>query len=317
MDTSMTRSKRARSISISISSSSTSNSDREGESSTSFHSRSPSPPPPKYHRGNSTHDGKDGNNDDKRFLCVLPPTCSQPGKSTSYSNEIELEKHQNIFHKWICHIPIRDRVSSDTKGVTTTANIIIPESFTGGRSEKGKRWKECLKVFPDERLLNLHHSEVHDPIIKEKKDNGEKIFECFLNTDQCGKKFMDPKKRRRHMIDKHKYPPNYFFSIINHGINTIVQEDGLAMSLIRPRKDPSTMRSNQKVVEQSNDNPKKQIEGNHNHDHHQLSKSNTPDIDMDDLTSKMGKMESSLTFIPRGVRKASRVKDKGMDIEQS
>ncbi|WRT63445.1 uncharacterized protein IL334_000350 [Kwoniella shivajii] len=300
------RMKRSRSLS---------SSSTEGSSS-SF--RSPSPPP-KYHRAPSSPTTKP-------FLCVLPPTCSQTGSSTSYSNQVELDRHQDIYHKWICRIPIRDRaieVSHIAKGkeketldldsdLDLSKTVTVPESFSGGRIKDGKRWKECLKAFPDERLYNLHQAEVHDPIIRAKKENGQKTFQCFLPPTQCGKVFLDPKKRRRHLIDKHKYPPEYFFSITNHGINKLVSEDGLAMSLIRPRRDPVSSRGNSTPLEPETPLPA---------DIHRLDKGSDPssnpraDIDMDDIISRMGQMESSLAFVPRGVRKATKTKEKEMIVE--
>ncbi|WWC97269.1 hypothetical protein V866_004148 [Kwoniella sp. B9012] len=295
MDIYQTRSKRARSDSSSSSSSSGSSSSR-GESTSTY--QTPSPPPPKFHKGSSSP-----NEATKPFLCVLPPTCSQPGTSTSYSSQEELDRHQNTFHKWICHVPIRDRefASPDEQ---------VPEGFIGGRMNKGKRMKECLKVFPDERLLEIHHTEVHDPITRKKKDNGQRIFECFLDPSQCGRKFKDPKKRRRHMVDKHHYPSNYFFGITNHGINAIVQEDGLAMSLIRPRRD--TQPHKDTVTSQNDPNghtPSTSLDN----DHHSIARDDkAQEVDIDDLTSIM---ESSLTFIPRGVRRAAKAKEKVMEIE--
>lgn len=132
MDTDTNRIKRRRSPSVDSSSS-------EGSSfSDTADLRSPSPPP-KYHRGTlPVH---------LPFACNLPPTCSQPDTSTSYATEGELERHQEIFHRWVCHVPIKDRTH------TVPLNG-IPESFV---SRRGKDWefKECGKVFPDEWLLNL------------------------------------------------------------------------------------------------------------------------------------------------------------------
>ncbi|KIR37488.1 hypothetical protein I352_00805 [Cryptococcus deuterogattii MMRL2647] len=45
------------------------------------------------------------------------------------------------------------------------------------------------------------------------------------------------KRLRLHMISKHKYPTQYFWSITNHGINEIARQDGLGFSLIRPKLD--------------------------------------------------------------------------------
>ncbi|OCF34972.1 hypothetical protein I316_03519 [Kwoniella heveanensis BCC8398] len=274
-------------------------------------SRTPSPPP-KFHRALSP------SRSSRSFICVLPPTCSQPDTSTYYATQAELDKHQETFHKWICHVPVRDREREyqASKGQSggkekeredTPVIDGVPESFVAGRIKDGKRWKECSKVFPDERLLTLHHTEVHDPIARQQKDNGQKIFECFLPPSQCGKRFIDPKRRRRHLIDKHKYPHQYFFSITNHG-------DGLAISMIRPRRDrpqppegdmnsppgvPLAGPSSRADPPDGAAELKRLVSGD---GAYQEQERRTPDIDMDDLSAKMGSLESSLTFVPRGVR---------------
>ncbi|WVF66473.1 hypothetical protein IAT40_001213 [Kwoniella sp. CBS 6097] len=312
MDTSF-RSKRARSLSSSSGSS--------GSSSVGGPSRTPSPPP-KFHRAPSPTT--------KSFICVLPPTCSQPDTSTYYATQAELDRHQETFHKWVCHVPIRDRGTESQgfpssgsgsggrnwKGKEREGTLVngVPESFVAGRIKDGKRWRECSKVFPDERLLLLHHTEVHDPIARQKKVNGQKIFECFLPPSQCGKIFIDPRQRRRHLIDKHKYPHQYFFSITNHGLNEIVRQDGLAISMIRPRRDPPQAIQAEPIPPQ--DQSSQRHTTPHQSDHQRQvhengtlrrlgsanAQNDTPDIDMDDLSAKMGHLESSLTFVPRGVR---------------
>lgn len=158
------------------------------------------------------------------YPCTLPPTCHL--HHTHYQSPYHLERHHDIFHRWVCTAPVRVRDEHPEH---------IPESFA---AQKGcKKWRECLKVFPEARLLDLHYTETHDPIARERQKNGEKIFECFLPPDQCGKVFTNPKNRRLHMISKHKYPTQYFWSITNHGINEIARQDGLGFSLIRPKPD--------------------------------------------------------------------------------
>lgn len=157
------RSKRARSLSSSSSSTSS------AASSSHSHSRSPSPtpsPPPKYHRASPSPHAT------FRFICTLPPTCSQPSTSTSYATLAELERHQEAFHRWVCRVPIRDREAGPSRtrssngkgkdqdygGVDSRVPVEddahrLPEGFVSGYGNKA--WKECGKVFPDERLLEL------------------------------------------------------------------------------------------------------------------------------------------------------------------
>ncbi|AWU77869.1 uncharacterized protein C5L36_0D05950 [Pichia kudriavzevii] len=75
---------------------------------------------------------------------------------------------------------------------------------------------ECKKNFPSAKLLELHISENHDPFMKIKLQRGEHVFGCFVES--CDRMFRDHKKRRLHLIDKHDYPKDYLFSIVDRGI---------------------------------------------------------------------------------------------------
>lgn len=147
------RGKRARSVSSASSSSEGAASDR---------SRSLSPQPvPKYHRSSSDA-ARQG-----AYLCTLPPTCSQPGTATSFASQPELDKHQESFHRWICHTPVRDREAAAagpsrpfTRAAAQQAGLDteddgsrLPEAFVSGYGKRA--WKECGKVFPEERLFDL------------------------------------------------------------------------------------------------------------------------------------------------------------------
>jgi hypothetical protein len=71
-------------------------------------------------------------------LCTLPPTCSR-SRPTYLSSTEEMESHYSKFHAYVC----------ESNG--------------------------CGCVFPEERLLNLHFTECHDPLAALRKDRGEKI----------------------------------------------------------------------------------------------------------------------------------------------
>lgn len=90
------------------------------------------------------------------------------------------------------------------------------------------RCTECKKNFPTSHFLNLHIAENHDPIVATKRDAGEKTFACFV--EGCEKVCRDWKKRRSHLVDKHLYPKNYDFLVVDHGI------DG-RRSMLRPGVD--------------------------------------------------------------------------------
>lgn len=103
-------------------------------------------PAPKYHRAPSP---------DRPFLCTLPPTCSQPGTSQAFASQADLDAHQDRLHRWMCRVPIRDKPGRVGEGEPV---LILPEQFAGRGPRggtHGQRWRECGKVFPEERLLDL------------------------------------------------------------------------------------------------------------------------------------------------------------------
>ncbi|KAJ1674694.1 hypothetical protein EV182_002755 [Spiromyces aspiralis] len=66
--------------------------------------------------------------------------------------------------------------------------------------------QECKFSFPSEFWLSLHISELHDMIFR---------YRCF--EESCEKQFLNPKKRRLHMIDKHKYPKGFNWRMVVTG----------------------------------------------------------------------------------------------------
>ncbi|KAA8911093.1 hypothetical protein FN846DRAFT_808753 [Sphaerosporella brunnea] len=79
------------------------------------------------------------------------------------------------------------------------------------------RCVECMKNFPSERFLHLHIKETHDMLSQIKLERGEKIFGCFV--DGCDRMCSTPFKRKRHLIDKHRFPRNYNFFVTKDGID--------------------------------------------------------------------------------------------------
>ncbi|EMR11105.1 hypothetical protein PNEG_00703 [Pneumocystis murina B123] len=87
---------------------------------------------------------------------------------------------------------------------------------------------ECRKVFPSLRMMDLHISEVHDPIFCLKKEKGERIFKCFI--ENCQELFINVKKRKKHLMREHFYPKafsfldnnqyEYHFDVIYTGISS-------------------------------------------------------------------------------------------------
>jgi len=136
----------------------------------------------------------------RKIVCQLPPTCHV--RPTFLEHTSQLESHYATCHAHVC-----------------------------GEAR-------CRAIFPERRLLDLHHTECHDPIAAIRQEKGERIYACF--DGNCTSMFMTPKGRRLHLIDKHKYPPNYYFSVTNHGIGRLLLKWGEGASLLRnqwkPRK---------------------------------------------------------------------------------
>ncbi|KAL2852913.1 hypothetical protein BJY01DRAFT_82709 [Aspergillus pseudoustus] len=79
------------------------------------------------------------------------------------------------------------------------------------------RCTQCARNFPTDWFLNLHIEENHDPLIAARRARGEKTYGCFVQD--CERKCSTPQKRRMHLIDKHMFPKNYNFYIVNDGID--------------------------------------------------------------------------------------------------
>ncbi|KAH7321574.1 hypothetical protein BKA65DRAFT_608779 [Rhexocercosporidium sp. MPI-PUGE-AT-0058] len=79
------------------------------------------------------------------------------------------------------------------------------------------RCLECRKNFPTEHFLNLHIEENHDAMVSVLRERGEKTYSCFV--EDCDRKCSTPQKRRMHLIDKHMFPKDYDFYVVNDGID--------------------------------------------------------------------------------------------------
>ncbi|KAJ5947713.1 Zinc finger C2H2 [Penicillium verhagenii] len=95
------------------------------------------------------------------------------------------------------------------------------------------RCSQCSKNFPTSHFLNLHIEENHDPLAAARKARGDKTYGCFVET--CERKCSTPQKRRMHLVDKHMFPRNYNFYIVNDGLDK-------QTSLLRPMNSDRTRR---------------------------------------------------------------------------
>lgn len=92
-----------------------------------------------------------------------------------------------------------------------------PEYETHYNQTHSNRCSECKANFPTAHFLSLHITENHDPLIAAQRDRGEKVFACFV--EGCEKVCSDWKKRRSHLVDKHGFPRNYDFLVVDSGVD--------------------------------------------------------------------------------------------------
>lgn len=165
------------------------------------------------------------------------------------------------------------------------------------------RCSACNRNFPTEHFLSLHISENHDPLEDARRARDEKTYRCFV--EGCEKICSTPQKRRMHLVDKHMFPKNYDFLIVNTGIDK-------RSSMLRTRQRRTSSAASRAV--QRGKGTEKGVNGGHrssestveepievaetaNGDSIRLeTKSKEPDID--GLTSTM----SALKFVPPSVR---------------
>lgn len=76
----------------------------------------------------------------------------------------------------------------------------------------------CKRRFPNDGLLQIHIEENHDPFFELKKEQGLKMYRCLEYTAGCKKVCSSRRKRRLHMIDKHGYPKEFDFGVVDRGV---------------------------------------------------------------------------------------------------
>lgn len=92
-----------------------------------------------------------------------------------------------------------------------------PEYETHYNQTHSNRCSECKANFPTLHFLELHIAENHDPIVSAQRERGDKTFACFV--EGCEKVCRDWTKRRSHLVDKHGFPRNYDFLVVNSGVD--------------------------------------------------------------------------------------------------
>ncbi|TKA26629.1 hypothetical protein B0A50_04737 [Salinomyces thailandicus] len=153
------------------------------------------------------------------------------------------------------------------------------------------RCLECNKNFPSSHFLELHIAENHDPIVASRREKGDKTYACFV--EGCDKICGEWKKRRSHMVDKHAFPRNYDFFVVNSGI------DG-RRSMLRPGVDAQGHRrsSRERPGSSSTETTVSTAATSASEQGKQAEASSNGKIEVDELTSSL----SSLKMVPRSIR---------------
>lgn len=193
---------------------------------------------------------------------------------------------------------------------------------------------QCGKVFTNPKNRRLHMISKHSTSFSSFAvgDGGEELISLYPPSTSFPASCFTPKT---------EYPTQYFWSITNHGINEIARQDGLGFSLIRPKLDLNSAQG------QEEGNEMERERGHHGQPRgppsetpvlggplsRPRSRSLSPlpvpspapgrimtsrvedkdggDMEMEDLTHAMSSMSSSLSFLPRGVRKSKSGRPRG------
>ncbi|KAI4766502.1 hypothetical protein E4T52_01140 [Aureobasidium sp. EXF-3400] len=180
---------------------------------------------------------------------------------------------------------------------SNTTNTAITCSLPPHQPIKFDTYHECLecaKNFPTDHFLSLHIAETHDPLNRIKRERGEKTYHCFV--EGCEKVCSTPQKRRMHLVDKHMFPRNYDFHIVNHGSDN-------RTSLLRPEtkthQKQNNARRNQKIAQEDITQ-----ENTHESDVMDVEEKkidnldqSTEDKSMDDIADSM----AALKFVPKSI----------------
>ncbi|CAD6501923.1 BgTH12-02168 [Blumeria graminis f. sp. triticale] len=173
------------------------------------------------------------------------------------------------------------------------------------------RCLECRRNFPTEHFLSLHIEENHDPLFSIKKERGDKMYKCFV--EDCIRTCSTPQKRRMHLIDKHMFPKDYEFNIVNNGIGNrtslLQNRRGRSESLTNPKNPSGIEKNNGKrhVVKGSLSKEgatNRTINSENVKIDHSLTSNTTEDLDMEHISKAM----SALKFVPSTIKFGGRAR---------
>ncbi|GAA6004077.1 hypothetical protein JCM10207_002414 [Rhodosporidiobolus poonsookiae] len=231
-----------------------------------------------------------------RYACTLPPSCHET--PTSFSSLDSLEAHHRNYHAFVC-----------TAAPTTAEHAKGKGNARQRYSADGERMEDvCGRVFPDERILQLHLTECHDELAQLRSERGEKIFACFLPS--CSQLSSTPKGRRLHLIDKHSFPSQYFFGVTIWGVEDVLKKGGgMVRRDWKPREGQPGWRGGEGS---SRENSPPSPAGPQLQQLRASPPPPPPPPDIDDLATQLA--GTSISLVPRSVRLA-KAKQSKMSLE--
>lgn len=151
--------------------------------------------------------------EDDPSLTLSPETSVSAPESPAKLVELDPDDHDTVATTLVSQTVMQCSLPPH-KPVTFAS---IDEFDIHYAKEHTHRCVSCGKNFPTAHFLSLHIDENHNPVREALASKGEKTYACFL--EDCDRKCSTPQKRRLHLIDKHMFPKNYNFRIVDFGID--------------------------------------------------------------------------------------------------
>lgn len=163
-----------------------------------------------------------------RSASTISTYSGSPIDTPSRSVSVEANEHATKYAQLDDHQPSSAAMRCLLPPHRSMSFSSYAEYETHYSQSHSNRCSDCQHNFPTAHFLELHIAENHDPIVAARRERGEKTYACFV--EGCDKACMDWKKRRSHLVDKHAFPRNYDFFVVNTGV------DG-KRSMLRPGVD--------------------------------------------------------------------------------
>ncbi|ATY61159.1 C2H2 type zinc finger domain-containing protein [Cordyceps militaris CM01] len=229
---------------------------------------------------------------------MLPSGLQHAAKYTELDPAVgQVDTESSSLVRILCSLPPHSEMAFDSY---TAYEVHYSSHHTN-------RCLQCRKNFPSEHLLGVHIEELHDPIVRVRRDQGAHTYSCFV--EGCDRKCMTPQKRRMHMIDKHSYPKNFFFAVTRDGIDgrrsLLVEGGGGGRSRRRSSSAASQTKEARRraaTLEGKTPGAGEQPSESQAADQQQATSSAKVDDDIDAITGSM----ASLRFVPAVIKFGTR-----------